>query len=93
MGSAFHQLCPRYHGTLTPSAPTANRLWETFTLLLFHFVKPACSERDIAVTILLKCMCVLVCMRVSVRICLGHNSYIYAWISKLFDTVIVLEEE
>ena len=24
---------------------------------------------------------------------LGHNSYIYAWISKLFDTVIVLGEE
>ena len=25
MGSAFHQLCPRYSGILTPSAPTANR--------------------------------------------------------------------
>ena len=31
--------------------------------------------------------------RASVRICLGHNSYIYAWISKLFETVVVLEEE
>ena len=31
MSSAFHQLCPRYSGTLTPTAPTANRLWETFT--------------------------------------------------------------
>ena len=31
MGSAFHQLCPRYSGTLTPTAPMANRLWETFT--------------------------------------------------------------
>ena len=31
MGSAFHQLCLRYSGTLTPTAPTANRLWETFT--------------------------------------------------------------
>ena len=31
MGSAFNQLCPRYSGTLTPSAPTAIRLWETFT--------------------------------------------------------------
>ena len=31
MGSAFHQLCPRYSGTLTPTAPTAIRLWETFT--------------------------------------------------------------
>ena len=29
----------------------------------------------------------------SVRICPGHNSYIYAWISKLFDTAVVLEEE
>ena len=33
MGSAFHQLCPRYSGTLTPTAPTAIRLWETFTFL------------------------------------------------------------
>ena len=31
MGSAFHQLCPRYSGTLAPTAPTAIRLWETFT--------------------------------------------------------------
>ena len=31
MGSAFHQLCPRYSGTLTPTAPTAIRLWETLT--------------------------------------------------------------
>ena len=23
----------------------------------------------------------------------GHNSYIYAWISKLFNMVVVLEEE
>ena len=32
-------------------------------------------------------------MYVSVQICLGHNFYIYAWISKLFGTVVVLEEE
>ena len=31
MGSAFHQLCPRYSGTLTPTAPTAIRLWDIFT--------------------------------------------------------------
>ena len=31
MSSAFHQLCQRYSGTLTPTAPTAIRLWETFT--------------------------------------------------------------
>ena len=31
MGSAFHQLCPRLSGTLTPTVPTAIRLWETFT--------------------------------------------------------------
>ena len=31
MGSAFHQLCPRYSGFLTPTAPIAIRLWETFT--------------------------------------------------------------
>ena len=31
MGSAFHQLCPRYSRTLTPTAPTAIKLCETFT--------------------------------------------------------------
>ena len=31
MGSAFHQLCPRYSGTQTPSAPMAVTLLETFT--------------------------------------------------------------
>ena len=29
----------------------------------------------------------------SLRICPGHNFYIYAWISKLFDTVLVLGDE
>ena len=38
MGSAFHQLCPRYSGTLTPTAPTAIRLWDTFTLP-FYFLQ------------------------------------------------------
>ena len=37
--------------------------------------------------------CVHACMRMSIRICLGHNSYIYAWISKLFNTIVVLGEE
>ena len=32
-------------------------------------------------------------VRACVRICPGHNSYIYAWIVKLFDTVVVLGEE
>ena len=36
MGSAFLQLCPRYSGTLTPTAPTAIRLWDTFTFYLFY---------------------------------------------------------
>ena len=34
MGSAFHQLCPRYSGTLTSTAPTAIKLWDTFTFTL-----------------------------------------------------------
>ena len=35
MGSAFHQLCPRYSGTLKPpTAPTTIRLWDTFTFTL-----------------------------------------------------------
>ena len=35
MGSAFHQLCPRYNGTLTPTAPTAIQLWDTFTFTFY----------------------------------------------------------
>ena len=31
--------------------------------------------------------------RAYVRICPGHKSYIYAWISELFDTFVVLGEE
>ena len=31
--------------------------------------------------------------RASVRLYPGHNSYLYAWISNLFDIVVVLEEE
>ena len=38
MGSPFHQLCPRYSGTLTPTAPTAIRLWDTF-IFTFYSVK------------------------------------------------------
>ena len=52
-------------------------------------VDPLAVKRDITVTILLWCMC----KYASVRICPGHNSYIYGWVSKLFDTVVVLEEE
>ena len=32
-------------------------------------------------------------VRPSVRICTGHKFYIYAWISKVYDTVVILEEE
>ena len=60
-------------------------------------LSPLAVKQDIAVTILLRGMCVRVCMhaclRMSIRICLGHYSYISAWISKLFDTVVVLDEE
>ena len=38
-------------------------------------------------------VCMHACLRMSIRICLGHNSSISAWISKLFDTVVVLGEE
>ena len=31
MCSAFYQLCLRYNGTLTPTVPTAIKLWESFT--------------------------------------------------------------
>ena len=48
MGSAFHQLCPRYSGTLTPTAPTAIRLWDTLTLTLTkdHLVRLESFIRD-----------------------------------------------
>ena len=36
MGSALHQLCPRYSGTLTSTAPTDIRLWETLTFTFFN---------------------------------------------------------
>ena len=52
-------------------------------------LSPLEEKRHIAVTILLSCMC----MRASIWICTGHNFYICGWISKLFDTVVVLEEE
>ena len=32
MESAFHQLCPRYNGTLTPTANTAIRVCETLPI-------------------------------------------------------------
>ena len=35
-GLGFHLLCPRYSWTLTPIAPIAIRLWETFTVLLLR---------------------------------------------------------
>ena len=64
---------------------------------MFFLLSLLAVRRDIAVTILLRCMCVRVCMHaclcMSIRICLGHNSYIYAWISKLFNTIGVLGEE
>ena len=41
MGSAFHQLCPRYSGTLTLTAPTAIRLWDTFTFFNILLAMPA----------------------------------------------------
>ena len=46
MGSAFHQLCPIYSGTLTHSAPTAIRLWESFTLF-FSQNNPQKTDLDL----------------------------------------------
>ena len=40
MSSAFHQLCQRYSGTLTPAAPTAIRLWETFIFTFLYLYPP-----------------------------------------------------
>ena len=38
-------------------------------------------------------VCMHACLCMSILICLGHNSYIYAWISKLFNTIVVFGEE
>ena len=38
MGSGFQQLCLRYSGTLTPTAPAAIRLWETSTFTYLAIV-------------------------------------------------------
>ena len=55
------------------------------------FVKPTCGERDIVVTISVRCMCVhCACVRPSFRICPGYNFYIYAWISKKKFFAVVL---
>ena len=50
---------------------------------------PLAVKRDIAVTIFLRCISVRACVRIRT----GHNSYFYGWISKLFDTVVVLEKK
>ena len=47
MDFAFHQLCPRYSGTLTAAASTAIRLWESFTLPVLHRVLPFLSAMDL----------------------------------------------
>ena len=64
---------------------------------VFFLLSPLAVKRDITVTILLRCMCMHVCMHaclcMSIPICLGHYSYIYARISKLFNTTVVLGKE
>ena len=56
------------------------------------FVEPACGKARHSCYNFAK-VYVRAGVRASVRICPGHNSYIYVWISKLFDIVVVLEEE
>ena len=62
MGSPFHQLCPRYSGTLTPTATTAIRLWETFTFnpialrkakIAYNFGLSECSRVKTGLTVVL----------------------------------------
>ena len=57
MGSAFHQLCPRYSGTLTSTAPTAIRLWDTFTLYIYinlHYKSVSVSDPVYSKVLLLR---------------------------------------
>ena len=70
--------------------------WLTLGEILLIFVEPAFGKARHSYYYFGKVNvdgCVCVCMRMSVQICPGHNSYIYAWISKLFGTVIVLEKK
>ena len=46
MDSAFHLLLPRYRGTLTSTAPTAIRLWDTFTFLQYQTVFRGLNDND-----------------------------------------------
>ena len=49
MGLVFHLFYPRYSGPLTPTAPTATKLWETFTFLphrsVFNSLPRTCETR------------------------------------------------
>ena len=67
-------------------------LWLAYELIRF-LSSPLAGKRDIVVTILVRCMCVRLCIRASVRICPDHNLYNNAWILKQFGTVVVLVEE
>ena len=55
----------------------------------YFLSSPLAVKRDIAVTILVRCMH----LRAFARICPRHNSYIYVWISKLFGTIAVRVEK
>ena len=48
MGSAFHQLCPRYSGTLTRMPHAAIRLWETLTCVHTILVRTFALKMHIA---------------------------------------------
>ena len=50
-------------------------------------VECACGERDTVVTTSVWCICI-----VHACLGLGHNLNIFAWISKLFGTVVLVEE-
>ena len=48
----------------------------SYLTIFVLIVGPTCGERDIVVTTSVRCMCDVRCA--SVRICSGHNLYIYA---------------
>ena len=56
MGSAFHQLCPRYSGTLTATYPMAIRLWETFTIFVTYLNVEVHSLHDVRCRLLHHCV-------------------------------------
>ena len=60
-----------------------------------YIQNPSQTKAHMLIFVELACgynFCKVLCVCASVLICPGHNFDMYAWISKLFGTVVLLEE-